>query len=76
MMLHTKYQGFRTCGFRYEDLKVFNLIIYSSSFDLVTHLPKARMLNIWLNIKNNCSMKKIKNQGMSFNSLWIPAFVV
>ena len=26
--------------------------------------------------KNNCSMKKIKNRGMSCNSLWIPAFVV
>ena len=31
------------------------------------------MLNIWLNIENNCSMKKIKNQGMSCNSLLIPA---
>ena len=39
-------------------------------------LPNARMLNIWFNIKNNCSMKKIQNRGMSFNSLWIPAFVV
>ena len=27
------------------------------------------MLNMWLNIKNNCSMKKIKNRGMSCNSL-------
>ena len=32
-------------------------------------LPNARMLNTWLNIKNNCSMKKIKNLGMSCNSL-------
>ena len=39
-------------------------------------LPNARMLNILLNIKNNCSVKKIKNRGMSCNSLWIPAFVV
>ena len=38
-------------------------------------LPNARMLNIWLNIKN-CTMKKIKNRGKSCNSLWIPAFVV
>ena len=34
------------------------------------------MLNILLNTKNNCSMKRIENQGMSFNSLWIPTFVV
>ena len=27
------------------------------------------MLNMWLIIKNNCSMKKIKNRGMSCNSL-------
>ena len=39
-------------------------------------LPNARMLNSCLNIKNNCSMKKIKNQVMPCNSLWIPAFVV
>ena len=41
-----------------------------------SRLPNARMLNIWLNIKKNCSMKKIKNQGMSCNSILIPAFVV
>ena len=50
-----------------------NKNIDSPSF---TRLPNARMLNIWLNIKNNCSMKKIKNRGMSCNSLWISAFVV
>ena len=41
-----------------------------------SRLPNARMLNIWLNIKNNCSMKKIQNWVMSCKSLWIPAFVV
>ena len=25
-----------------------------------SRLPNARMLNIWLNIEDNCSMKKIK----------------
>ena len=35
-------------------------VTFSSS-----RLPNARMLNIWLNIKNNCSMKKIINRGMS-----------
>ena len=29
----------------------------------ITRIPNARMLNIWLNIKNNCSMKKIKKTG-------------
>ena len=29
-----------------------------------------------LNMKNNCSMKDIKNPGMSCISLWIPMFVV
>ena len=41
-----------------------------------TRLPNAPMLCMWLNIKNNCSMKKIKIRGMSCNSLWIPAFVL
>ena len=41
-----------------------------------TCLPNAQMLNIWLNIKNNCSMKKIKNRGMSCNILYIPEFAV
>ena len=39
-------------------------------------LPNARMLNIWLNIKNNAPRKRIKNQGMSWNRLCIPTFVV
>ena len=26
----------------------------------LSRLPNARMLNVWLNIKNNCSMKKKK----------------
>ena len=30
---------------------------------LFAHLPNARMLNIWLNIKNNSSRKRIKNLG-------------
>ena len=34
------------------------------------------MLNILLNMKNNCSMKGIENRGMSCNGLWIPTFVV
>ena len=29
----------------------------------LTRLPNARMLNIWLNIKHKCSMKKIKKSG-------------
>ena len=45
-------------------------------FTTCQHLANARMLNIWLNINNNCSMKKIKIGGMSCNSLWIPAFVL
>ena len=27
-------------------------------------------------LKKPCSLKKIKNRGMSYNSLWIPGFVV
>ena len=42
----------------------------------VSHLPNARMLNIKLNIKNNSSRKRIKNQGLSCNRLCIPMFVV
>ena len=30
---------------------------------------KQSILNIWLNMKNNCSMRNIKNHGMSCNSL-------
>ena len=33
-------------------------------------------LNIWLNVKNNSSRKRIKNRGMSCNRLCIPTFVV
>ena len=69
----------------------FSLYLYSRKqktvYDNVLYiyrkarLPNAQMLNIWLNIntfhiKNNCSMKKIKNREMSCNNLWIPAFVV
>ena len=50
--------------------------VQNFSIKVITRLPNSRMLNIWLNIKNNCSMKKIKIRGMSCNSLWIPAFVV
>ena len=28
MMLHTKYQGSRPCGFRQEDFSTFSLYIY------------------------------------------------
>ena len=35
------------------------------SFLTISRRPNPRMLNIWLNIKNNCSMKKIKNRRMS-----------
>ena len=42
----------------------------------LTRLPNARMLNIWLNIKNNSSRKRIRNRGMSCNILCIPTFVV
>ena len=31
-------------------------------------LPNDPMLNIWLNMKNNHSMKQIKNRGMSCNA--------
>ena len=41
-----------------------------------TRLPNTRMLNIWLNIKNNSSRKRIKNRGMSCNRLCIPTYVV
>ena len=43
---------------------------------LVSRLPNARMLNNWLNIKNNSSRKRIQNGGMSCNRLCIPTFVV
>ena len=36
-----------------------------------SRLPNARMLNIWLNIKNNSSWKKIENLGISCNRLII-----
>ena len=41
-----------------------------------SRLQNARMLNIWLNIKNNSSRKRIKNRGMSCNRLCIPTFVI
>ena len=41
-----------------------------------SRLPNARMLNIWLNLKNGSSRKRIKNRGMSCNRLCIPTFVV
>ena len=42
----------------------------------VSRLPNPLMLNCWLTMKNNCPRKRIKNQGMSCNSLWVPMFVV
>ena len=39
-------------------------------------IPNDPMLNFWLNIKDNCSRKRIKNQGMPCNSLCIPTTVV
>ena len=42
---------------------------------IYSHLPNARMLNIWLNIKNNSCRKRIKTRGMSCNRLCIPTFV-
>ena len=47
-----------------------------ASVDVYTRLQNARMLNTWLNIKNNFSRKRIKNRGMSCNRLCIPTFVV
>ena len=41
-----------------------------------TRLQNARMLNIWLNIKNKSCRKRIKKRGMSCNRLCIPTFVV
>ena len=41
-----------------------------------SRIPNARMTNIWLNIENNFSRKRIKNWGMSCNKLCIPTFVV
>ena len=66
----------RTCclnhklGF-YSEEQIFSMtkIAYS-------HLPNARMLNIWLNFKNNSPRKRIKNRGMSCNRLCMPMFVV
>ena len=48
-MLHTKSIGFWR--------------IFLKGFYHIARLPNARMLNILLNIKNNCSMKKIKKLG-------------
>ena len=59
-----------------RDFEILSTHVVSIMHVHVARLPNAQMLNIWLNIKNNCSMKKIKNRGMSCNSLWIPAFVV
>ena len=59
----------------WHDLEIGMTVTSCHNISLA-RLPNARMLNIWLNIKNNCSMKKIKNRGLSCNSLWIPAFVV
>ena len=42
----------------------------------VSRLPNDPMLNIWLNMKKKCSMKRIENRGMSCNSLWIPTLVI
>ena len=50
--------------------------VYGCGISCSSRQPNDQMLNIWLNIKNNCCMKKIKNRAMSCNSLWIPAFVV
>ena len=39
-------------------------------------LPNARVLKIWLNIKNNSCRKRVKNRGLSCNRLCISRFVV
>ena len=39
-------------------------------------LPNSLMLNIWLNMENSYLGKRIKNRGISCNSLWIPKFVL
>ena len=53
-----------------------------TEFDLIStvcaypRLSNTLMLNRWLNMKNNCPRKRIKNQEMIYNNLWIPMFVI
>ena len=46
-------------------LSLPNATVLPNTTIVETRLPNARMLNIWLNIKNNSSRKRIKNRGMS-----------
>ena len=48
-----------------------NAVVCADYFHTPTKRSNAQHL-----VENNCSMKNIKNQGMSCNSLWIPYFVV
>ena len=68
-MYHVKYKTYLLFTEPFQTV----ITIFVSSY---SRLPKALVLNICLNIKNNYSMKEIKNRGMSCNSLRIPAFVV
>ena len=54
--------GFRLC---YSSMFSMGLTCFVHS-----RLPNARILNIWLNIKNNSSRKRIKDRGMSCNRLY------
>ena len=42
---------------------VHNMKFVQKMTHMVARLPNDRMLNIWLNIKNNCYLKKIKKSG-------------
>ena len=58
--------------------KISPNITDESSIDATSVDPEQtyQTLNIWLNIKNNSSRKRIKNWGMSCNRLCISMFVV
>ena len=51
-----------------------NFVSFYVDIFRLTRLPNDPKLKIWLTIKNNCSLKKIKI--LECNSLWIPTFVV